>query len=182
MSAATHLVPGRDCADCTLCCTILGVPALSKPPGLACHHVKTHVGCQIYDRRPAECAAFHCGYLSEPNLAAHWRPKHSRIVLQIKERGRRIEAHIDPAKPEAWREEPYYSELKAWARLSAPLRRQVIVCIGLDEVIAILPDRDKRIGAVGPDERLICIQHDAPNGVIYDVITVNEDDPRATWD
>lgn len=182
MSAPTRLVPGRDCTDCTLCCKILGVPALNKPPSVECAHVKTHVGCLIYDRRPAECAAFHCGYLSQPNLAAHWRPKLSRIVVQIKERGRRIEAHVDPDQPDAWHNEPYYSELKAWARLSAPLRRQVIVCIGLEEVIAILPDRDKRIGAVGPSERLICTETNAPNGVIYDVVTVDENDPRATWD
>lgn len=182
MSAPARLVPGRDCSDCTLCCTILGVPALNKPPGAACRHVQPNVGCQIYDRRPAECAAFHCGYLTQPNLAAHWRPKHAHMLLQIKESGRRIEAHVDPAQPEAWRAEPYYTDLKAWARLSAPLRRQVIVCVGLEDVIAILPDRDKRMGRIGFDERLVCVQHQAPGGVIYDVIAVHEDDPRAMWE
>ena len=172
-------MPGRDCTDCTLCCTILGIQELNKPPGVECPHVKTHVGCTIYERRPRVCAAFYCGFLHQPDLAAHWRPKRSRMVLRFEDEARRIEAHVDPAKPDAWRKEPYYSELKAWARISAPLRRQVIVCVSQDDVIAILPDRDKRLGRVGQDETLACIEYQTPTGnVIYDVIVVKLNDPR----
>lgn len=175
MSAS--LVPGRNCTDCTLCCTVLGVKALNKPRNTDCAHALAGKGCQIYDQRPAECRAFHCDFLVDPKLPAHWRPKRSRMVLYYDDEAQRLGVHVDPAKPDAWRQAPYYSDLKLWARAAAPTRGQIIIFEG-DERIAILPDRDKRLGPTRADQVLVCIEYETPTNVIYDVIPVDLDDPR----
>lgn len=175
--AAAQIVPGRNCADCTLCCTVLAVAALGKPRDVECAHALTGKGCQIYAQRPAVCAAFHCDFLLDAKVAAHWRPKRSRMVLYYDDDAKRMGVHVDPEKPEAWREAPYHADLRRWARAAAPIRGQVIVFVG-DERIAILPDRDKRLGPAQPNQVLVCMEYETATGVIHDVVSMDRDDPR----
>lgn len=177
MSAPPLLVSGRNCADCTLCCTVLAVKALNKAQNEDCAHAKLGAGCQIYAQRPAACAAFHCEFLLDAKLAAHWRPKRSRMVLYYDDEAKRLGVHVDPKKPDAWTQAPYHADLRRFARAAAPIGGQVIVRVG-EERIAILPDRDKRLGALAADEVLAGIAYETPAGVIYDVLVVKKDDPR----
>jgi hypothetical protein len=131
----------RDCDGCTLCCKVIGVKALEKPMGVWCQHCAPKGGCAIYAERPDECRNFDCGYLLEPSLGPEWKPSESKIVLLTENEGRRIVAHIDTQRPDAWKREPFYSTLKQWARDGAPTGAQVVVAIG-PRRIAILPDRD----------------------------------------
>lgn len=65
-------VPTRKCRSCTICCTYLRVEAKDKPElegfpkeeGVPCKYLGPG-GCSIYETRPAECAHFWCGYLTE---------------------------------------------------------------------------------------------------------------------
>lgn len=59
-----------------------------------------------------------------------------------------IVVYVDPEHPDAWRTEPYYSDLKAWARNRIAADRQVHVRTH-GRTIVILPDRDVDLGVVG---------------------------------
>lgn len=55
----------RACNGCTACCTIMGVPSISKPAYTPCQHA-TPQGCAIYAARPCdECAGFYCAWLAD---------------------------------------------------------------------------------------------------------------------
>jgi len=68
--------------------------------------------------------------------------------------GERIAVHVDPGRPAAWRNRPFYDDLKEWAHFAARDSMQVVVCVG-NRVTVILPDRDVELGPVSPDERII---------------------------
>ena len=116
------VVEGRSCKGCTLCCKLLGIAELEKPRATWCRHCDVKAGCRIHGAHPAECKEFYCGYLTNPALDEHWAPIKSKIVLAYDEQhAPRLSVHVDPARPNAWREEPYYSQIKRWA-VAAPVR------------------------------------------------------------
>ena len=41
--AEARVVPGRECGTCTLCCKLIAVAALGKPPGVWCTHTINRV-------------------------------------------------------------------------------------------------------------------------------------------
>ncbi len=49
----------RACNGCTLCCSVLGVKPLDKPPWVSCEHL-CEAGCGIYKDRPPICGEFNC--------------------------------------------------------------------------------------------------------------------------
>lgn len=53
----------RRCGDCSVCCTIVGVLALDKPPGKPCAHISGK-GCSIWGKKgfPSECKKFDCAW------------------------------------------------------------------------------------------------------------------------
>lgn len=56
--------PPRKCGSCSLCCKVLHVVELHKPPGKWCLHCAPGKGgCLIYADRPPSCEAFDCGWL-----------------------------------------------------------------------------------------------------------------------
>jgi hypothetical protein len=79
------LVPGRECGDCTVCCTVLAIdkPDIQKPAGVTCRHCRS--GCAIYETRPTLCRDFHCGWRQLPILDDSWRPDRSGIFVEIEE-------------------------------------------------------------------------------------------------
>jgi hypothetical protein len=159
--------PGRSCAGCTLCCKLLSVAALDKPRLVWCVHCAPGSGCTIYDRRPAICRSFQCGWLRDPVLGDHWQPARSKMVVSY-ESAARIAIHVDPGRPDGWRREPYYSEIKRWARAAAERQGQVIVWQGA-VAIAVLPDRDKPLGALRADQLIVTVERQGPSGPVLDV-------------
>jgi hypothetical protein len=99
----------RQCGTCTLCCKVMGIEALAKPRGVWCSHCQPGRGCEIYSGRPAECRSFSCAWLHDEKLGEEWYPKKSRIVLTVERN--RIMANVDSGAPDAWRKEPYFSQL-----------------------------------------------------------------------
>jgi hypothetical protein len=56
---------------------------------------------------------------------------------------------VDPGHPTAWRQDPYYNQLKEWSRAGvvATPRQQVLVYIK-DRVIVVLPNKEVDLGPI----------------------------------
>jgi hypothetical protein len=103
----------KTCGTCSLCCKLPYVAELNKPIDTWCQHCKPGKGgCTIYADRPAPCVNFTCGWLDDPNIGDEWFPARCKMVLNEKQDGGLL-VTVDPAFPNAWRREPYYSQLKA---------------------------------------------------------------------
>ncbi len=171
------IVAGRSCAGCTLCCKLLSISELAKPQQSWCPSCTVGVGCRIYADRPGDCADFHCGWLVREEVGDAWRPSECGMVLNFEALANRVIVHVDQRRPEAWRQEPYFSQIKRWAVEAAQNRGQVIVWEGL-ELVAILPDREKRLGRIGDDQLIITSERRTPEGVERDMHLMHRDDPR----
>jgi hypothetical protein len=159
------VAPARSCGTCTLCCKVLRIPELDKAHGVWCRHARPGHGCAIYADRPQSCRNFVCGYLASPELSEEWHPVRAKLVM-VREPNGGITAVADPGRPDAWRAEPYYSQLKSWARQGIDARRQVIVRIG-SRTIAILPDKDVDLGHMDFGEQVVIEAEEGPFGVVY---------------
>ena len=142
----------RLCGDCTLCCKVMAIEAFAKPVNAWCRHCKPGRGCAIYADRPAECASFSCLWLINDLLDARWKPNKSRFVLTTSEDG--IEVRCDPGYPDAWRKEPYASEIRQWA-LSGETNDVTVVIVVGQWMTLVTPEQDFDLGIVGPDERIV---------------------------
>jgi len=171
------LVPTRDCGDCTLCCKVMGIESLDKPPAIWCSHCKPAGGCAIYESRPQECRNFVCGYLRSTTLDERWKPSFCKFVLAEGEDNTHLKIVVDPARPDAWKKEPYYSSFKAWAQSGPDEGMKVMVAIG-KRAIVILPDRDVDLGIMGDDDRVVTSREETPFGYRYDALKLHKDDPR----
>jgi hypothetical protein len=134
-----QVLPGRNCGGCTLCCKLLGVEEIETPPLGWCPHCDVGKGCTIYQHRPTECRQFDCEYLLDGALGEHWKPSKCKMVVALEDGANPLVIHVDPSRPHAWRQEPFYSEIRQWARAAAREGRQVIVWQG-DRKIVISPD------------------------------------------
>ena len=168
--------PGRSCAGCTMCCKLLEIGALNKPPGQWCPHCKVGEGCAIYETRPDECRSFNCLWLSDASIPEEWAPRNTRMVLAGA--GAAIFVLVDPSRAGAWRNAPYHAKLRGWAAGMVPRGGQILVREGR-EMFAILPDHEKALGHVEEGLVFLTTQRQTPNGTQYDMEVVSPDDPRA---
>ena len=179
MPDASELVPGRTCQDCTLCCKLLEVAPLAKPRASWCSHCDQKRGCRIYDDRPAACQSFYCGYRRLPQIDDRWKPAKAKFLINYEAAAHRIVIHVDPVRPGAWREEPYYSTLKQWARQAAMEGGTILVWTAARATL-ILPSADKELGIVRDDQFIVPVQQSTAKGVVVDFVVVEADDPRVT--
>jgi hypothetical protein len=139
MTEQVDIVPGRGCSGCTMCCKLLSVEELSTPPLSWCPHCITKSGCGIYDDRPTECRQFYCEYLLDARLGDYWKPSRCKMVVVLEDYANALVIHTDPSRPHVWRQEPYWSDIRRWARAAARKGRQVIVWED-DRKIVISPE------------------------------------------
>lgn len=113
----------RTCGTCSLCCKLPYIAELSKPIDTWCKHAARGAGgCLIYADRPHTCRGFVCGWLAgELAINDDWFPARCKMFITprhpkhtLKERGMLVT--VEPAYPNTWRREPYYSQLLAWAQ------------------------------------------------------------------
>jgi hypothetical protein len=140
--AVPTLVAGRSCKDCTACCKLVAVQELQKPAQTWCQHCKIGVGCNIYDVRPADCRTFYCGWLLDERIGDAWRPRDSKMVVKFEPK--RIIIHVDKDRRDAWRKEPYHSQIREWARASMVHDGEVIVLEG-KEALRIHPAGEQKL-------------------------------------
>jgi len=143
---------GRHCGDCTLCCKVMAIEELDKLAGKWCRHCEPGRGCRIYENRPSECREFNCLWLVDIRFGPHWKPSKSKLVLTTSEDG--IEVRCDPTFPDAWREEPLHSEIRALAASGEAHDVTVLVIIG-ERMILLASDREFHLGTIGPDKRIL---------------------------
>lgn len=174
--AAPNLVAGRSCDGCTMCCKLFAIPAVPKAEGVWCQHCDIGKGCTIYEARPKECRDFFCHYRLDIAVPEHWKPSQSHMTMRSDASGVWIVVHVDPARPHAWRETPYYEDLKRWSanRLQADKLIRVRVA---GRLIVVLPDRDVDLGQVG--DRVVATNKTwTPQGPRLDFELIERDDPR----
>jgi len=155
-------VAGRACGGCTLCCKVLGITALNKPQGKWCTHCKPGNGCGIYQDRPDECRTFLCNWLVDERLGAEWKPDRSRLVVtNTKDM---IEVRCDPGYPAAWRKEPYYSQIRAWAQAARQQQGIVLIFVG-DSRTLIAPEGEFPLGRIRVEDLVLEFSGDRLTGV-----------------
>jgi hypothetical protein len=142
----------RSCEDCTLCCKVMAIDQLEKPAGSWCQNCSPGRGCKIYAERPTECQTFNCLWLSDERLGVHWKPNKSKIVLTTSDDG--LEIRCDPGFPDAWRKEPFRSQIGKWAEAGELNDVTILVVVG-ERMALVTRDRDFYLGVVRPDERIL---------------------------
>ncbi|MDB5569855.1 MAG: hypothetical protein JWN93_1038 [Hyphomicrobiales bacterium] len=160
------LAPGRTCGTCMMCCKVLHVRDLDKPPGVWCGHATPGKGCGVYASKPQDCGDFWCGWMQDGALGPEWKPDRAKFLLAST--GANTIVAVDPAFANAWRREPYESSIRRWAREGAARGRFVFVRIGR-RCIALLPDGDKDLGDVGPQDDLAVSAAPGPAGAVWRV-------------
>ena len=154
----------RECGSCSLCCKVMGIGELGKAPGRWCDHFVRGVGCGAYGSRPGECRTFGCEWLLFEGWGPEWKPEKSRFVMITEEAGKRLKLVIDPAFPDVWRKEPYYSRLKHISK-EAVNGRRVMIVIGARHIV-IFPDADHDLGALPDKAQIISGLLETPMGLI----------------
>ena len=168
--------PARECGECTLCCKVVGVEDLKKPAGRWCTHCTASNGCAIYEARPQECRDFVCAWLQSDALDEQWKPSRCKFVVFAEPGSVNLKVSVDPARPDAWRKEPFYSWFKAWVRPRIAQGGKVVVMNGTRAVV-VLPDRDIDLGEGTDDDRVVIFRADTPHGPVYDARKLHKDDP-----
>jgi hypothetical protein len=149
------LVPGRTCGSCTLCCTVMLVEELKKPAGITCSYLVAGSGCGIREHRPRSCRTFFCGWRLDPNIDSLWKPNICGFVLTLSLRLSAMVLMVDPARPLAWKMQPYHGRLKEWAARAFKEDKRIVAMVAGGEATVILPDRDVPIGVVGLDDEIV---------------------------
>lgn len=167
MTTPLPIAPGRSCGSCTMCCKTMRVTELDKPRDKWCTHCDVGKGCRIYEERPTSCREFVCVYLLDGTLGDHWKPSHARMVLSNRTDSV-LRVLVDPDRPDTWRKQPYYADLKKWAANAVRQKSIVLIQVG-DLMTAILPDRDIAIGKLEPTQRMRLVARPGPRGPDYDV-------------
>ena len=158
---------GKSCGDCSLCCKLMNVPELNKPPNVWCRHVVIGKGCGIYETRPEVCRGFYCRWMEDPALGPEWKPNKSKMVLAHHGEDR-LTVYVDPGAKGAWRKEPYLSRLVAMARAGLQ-NNGILKIVENGQTLVILPQGVVELGVVGPDDGIRLEKKPAPGGFTYNV-------------
>ena len=157
-------IAARQCGDCALCCKLLAVEELAKPPHKWCEHFEPGTGCAIYEKRPAACATFKCLWLGQPELGEAWKPNRSHFVLYLDAPQKQLVVSVDPAYPSAWRQSPYLQTFRHWARRGLEEGPQIVIKVRR-RIFAVLPDHEVDLGEVADNERIRLTRVQTAEGV-----------------
>ncbi|HWJ17691.1 MAG TPA: hypothetical protein VNR65_03080 [Geobacterales bacterium] len=72
----------------------------------------------------------------------------------VRQEGNLIAIHVDPSDPTAWRREPFFQHIKAFATKAADTKQQVAVYIK-NRVIVIFPNKEVDVGTMNPGDHLV---------------------------
>ena len=165
----------KSCGGCDVCCRVYEIDELQKPAGTLCGHACG--GCAIYPARPDPCRAFQCLWLMREELDAIWRPDLAGFVLRPAEEGTTLWIDEDPLRPNAWRREPYYGQIKAWAAAVQQRRGLVMVAVG-EGVVVVFPESDIFVPHPPQGARVEAGYRETPLGREPWVRVVSADPPR----
>jgi hypothetical protein len=163
-----HLVPGRACGTCMMCCKVPAIEEFAKPPGVWCRHAVSGKGCGIYAERPGSCRAFYCLWMQDDRFGPEWKPEKAKFVVYVQQNGVNLQVAVDPSFPNAWTRPPFAARIRKWVSDGAEHGQFVFVRIG-QRVIALLPDRDVDLGRVDSLDEIMVSRKPGPSGLAYDV-------------
>jgi hypothetical protein len=169
--ATPHLVSGRACGTCMMCCKVPAIEEFAKPPGVWCRHALTGKGCGIYPDRPASCQAFYCLWMQDESFGPEWKPDKAKFVVYVQRNGVNLQVAVDPNFPNAWMKPPYQARIRQWAAGGAERGQFVFVRIG-PRMIVLLPGRDADLGRVDADDEIVVSRRPDAAGFVYDVEVV----------
>lgn len=161
---SADLVPGRGCDGCTMCCKLLAIDELEKPRGAWCPKCDQKRGCTIYASRPDACRGFYCGYLRLAQLDERWKPSKAKFLINYEDANKRIVLHADPARPDAWREQPYLPTIRQWAAKAEREGGMVMVWAG-PRLTIVTSTREHDLGVVREDQQIVAVERRTPNGI-----------------
>ena len=142
----------KECGTCSMCCKLLYIEELAKPPGQWCPHVVQGKGCGIYETRPRPCRAFSCHWIKLEALDDRWRPDRCGFLLWwVSETV--LMVVVEPTKPDAWKRQPFYGQLKEWSKTALTGVGMVVVKVRNNATV-LLPHRDVFVGDVGTDDKV----------------------------
>ncbi len=169
----------KSCGDCGMCCKLLAIAEIEKPAGRWCPSFQRGRGCGVYETRPSACRGFECLWLQSEKLDDRWRPDKSRLVMYTEDDDRRLRVVVDPDHPQAWKQEPYYSRLKAMSQRAYD-GHELLVSIG-DRRIVVFPDQDADLGIIDPDKHKIISGYAMRDGeqVAFAIVASDLDPPAA---
>jgi hypothetical protein len=130
--------PTRHCGHCSLCCKIMEVPEV-KPRHDWCPHARPGTGCAIYRDRPQPCRDFLCRWLMDDTVPDYWYPARCKIIIDFAKDPLTMCFIVDPAYKHNWRKEPYFTDIKKWARYGIEGGGWATAVLIKDERIAIGP-------------------------------------------
>jgi hypothetical protein len=110
------------------------------------------------------------------DLDDEWRPTRAKMVLAPGPDGKMMTVHVDPAFPNAWREEPYHGTLRKLARAAADAKGQVVVYLK-KRTIVILPDKDVELGELAPGEHITVDVKETSSGRVFEAHRIAADEP-----
>ena len=119
----------RSCGECHLCCKVFPIPETGKEKYGNCPHLIPGQGCRDYEARPDTCRNFVCIWMQDPSLTEEWKPCHAGFVLHDPAPWSLL-ASVDVDDPDAWKREPYLTQLREWAREFAQGHHLVGVRVG----------------------------------------------------
>jgi hypothetical protein len=108
--------------------------------------------------------------LRNAEVSDEWQPLRSKMVMiYVRDGGAsKLVVHVDSGSPLAWQSEPYYSQLKRWARKLIEQGGIVNVYVR-NRVIAILPDKDVDLGQLTFGDNISLHKIRKATGWEYDV-------------
>jgi len=66
-----------------MCCYVLPIIALNKPPGVMCKYCEWGIGCKVWrNGKPAECEKFKCMYAQIEKCSINLRPDKCNIIFE----------------------------------------------------------------------------------------------------
>lgn len=155
------LAPTRTCDGCSLCCKVLRIDWLEKPANKRCVH-SVPGGCGIHGSHPAGCRDFFCLWIDNAAFGPEWKPDKARFVMTKSPSGRGLLLNVDIDAPDAWKAEPYYSQLKYYAQATQQ-GNYIVVCVG-DRFWAIFPEENLAICELGAGSQISVGYKDSPGG------------------
>lgn len=165
-------VAGRSCEGCAMCCKLGAIKEVEKKDGEWCQHCSTRQRCDIYTTRPEVCRTYFCYYMLS-TLGEEWRPTKCKFMISMMINGS-VQVSVDPARPDAWKKEPYFSSMRQWAA-----QRRVVVLVGL-HAFAVYPDRIDDLGMLGDDYFLAEKSEPTPAGIVKRTVKVHRKDLPAS--
>jgi hypothetical protein len=143
----------RPCGSCSLCCKVIGIAALNKPPGQWCPHFSRGVGCSIYADAPSECRRFQCFWSLETLKADEWKPDRCKLVVWTNDPNRII-VDVDADYPNAWRREPHYGQIRGWSDRRRANPVEVLVRVR-GRMLVVFPETEIDLGPYDLSKRIV---------------------------